>query len=191
MAGLEGRVEEALVVIRVVDEREGRALNEQYRGPSTGRQGATNVLAFPFELPPGIPTAFQAPGPEAGGPSPEPWETTAPPLLGDVVVCLPVARREAGERGLPLPHHLAHLTVHGVLHLLGYGHECPADAQAMEAAEREVLARFGIPDPYAPCAEEGEEPGKDGEEAGGSVPRTGSESPEKTGDERSGRSRDG
>jgi probable rRNA maturation factor len=57
--------------------------------------------------------------------------------------------REAGELGIPLPHHLQHLVVHGLLHLLGYDHETDADAEEMETLETEILASIGVPNPYA------------------------------------------
>ena len=70
------------------------------------------------------------------------------PLLGDLVICAPVVAREAKEQGKPLAAHYAHLTVHGVLHLLGLDHEDEREAEAMEQIEREVLAALGLPDPY-------------------------------------------
>ena len=73
-------------------------------------------------------------------------------LLGDIVLCAPVLRREARQQGKPLRDHYAHLTVHGVLHLLGHDHESDADAERMEALERRVLAALGIADPYAETA---------------------------------------
>ena len=57
--------------------------------------------------------------------------------------------REAQEQGLPLTHHLAHLAVHGFLHLLGYDHESDTEAETMEQLERDILARLDVPDPYA------------------------------------------
>ena len=72
------------------------------------------------------------------------------PLLGDLVVCAPVVALEALGQDKPLAAHHAHLVVHGVLHLLGMDHErSEADAEAMEARERRILARLGLPDPYA------------------------------------------
>ena len=115
--------ETAELSLRVVDEAEGIELNHAYRGGS----GATNVLSFPFE---------------AG-------ERTTPPLLGDVVVCAPVVRREAREQGKSLRAHFAHMVVHGVLHLLGYSHDDDAEAAVMEDLERHVLAGVGFDDPYA------------------------------------------
>lgn len=70
-------------------------------------------------------------------------------MLGDLVLCAPVIAREAAEQGKPLKHHYAHMVVHGVLHLLGHDHMHEAEAEAMEAIEREVLAGLGIADPYA------------------------------------------
>jgi probable rRNA maturation factor len=109
--------------IRIVDAREGRALNRQYRD----RDYATNVLSFPVELPSGI----------------------ASPLLGDMVICAPVVAREAREQGKSPRDHYAHLTVHGVLHLLGFDHQNERDAVRMEALETRILAELGIADPYA------------------------------------------
>jgi probable rRNA maturation factor len=70
------------------------------------------------------------------------------PLIGDVVLCAPVIAKEAHDQGKTLEQHYAHLTVHGVLHLLGLDHETVAEARAMEAAEVQVLESIGIPDPY-------------------------------------------
>ena len=122
-AALKGRIREADLAIRIVDEREGQALNRHYRG----KDYATNVLSFPAELPEGVKL----------------------PLLGDLVICAPVVAREAAEQGKALKDHYAHLTVHGVLHLLGWDHEDDKEAEAMEQLEREILADLGIADPYA------------------------------------------
>ncbi|MBN8888280.1 MAG: rRNA maturation RNase YbeY [Rudaea sp.] len=108
--------------IRLVGTAEGREFNRTYRG----RDYATNVLSFPAELPRGVKL----------------------PLLGDLVICAPVVAREAAEQGKAPRDHYAHLTVHGVLHLLGYDHENDRDAQKMEALERRILAGLGIADPY-------------------------------------------
>ena len=108
--------------IRVVDADEGRALNRDYRG----KDYATNVLSFPIELPPGV----------------------ASPLIGDLAICAPVVLREAAGQGKRPGDHWAHLTIHGVLHLLGYDHIEDAEAEAMEALETRILAGLGIADPY-------------------------------------------
>lgn len=71
------------------------------------------------------------------------------PVSGDLVICLPVVKREAKAQKKPLRAHLAHMIVHGMLHLQGYDHETgPADAARMEQRERDILARFRIADPY-------------------------------------------
>jgi probable rRNA maturation factor len=125
-AALEGRIREADLAIRLVDDKEGRALNHHYRG----KDYATNVLSFPAELPEGLPKGVKL------------------PLLGDLVLCAPVVAREAKGQGKPLNAHYAHLTVHGCLHLLGWDHEDAQEAEAMEQLEREILAGLGLPDPY-------------------------------------------
>ncbi|MBI4123412.1 MAG: rRNA maturation RNase YbeY [Betaproteobacteria bacterium] len=68
---------------------------------------------------------------------------------GDIVLCHPVIAREARQQGKTIAAHYAHLVVHGVLHLRGYGHEKKREAARMARAERRILARLGFPDPYA------------------------------------------
>lgn len=107
------------ITVRFVDAEEGRELNAAWRG----KDYATNVLSFPYE--------------------------TEPVLTGDLVLCWPVLRREAQEQGKTLEAHAAHLVVHGILHLCGHDHELgEAEAEAMEAIEREVMRNLGYPDPY-------------------------------------------
>ena len=127
-AALAGRIREADLAIRVVDAREGRALNRHYRG----KDYATNVLSFPADAAEGVKLP----------------KGVKMPLLGDLVVCAPVVAREAKEQGKALNDHYAHLTVHGALHLLGWDHEDDRDAECMEALERDILAALGIQDPY-------------------------------------------
>lgn len=127
-AALAGRIREADLAIRVVDAREGRALNRHYRG----RDYATNVLSFPADAAEGVKLP----------------KGVKMPLLGDLVICAPVVAREAKEQGKPLNDHYAHLTVHGALHLLGWDHEDEREAECMEQLEREILAGLGIADPY-------------------------------------------
>jgi len=102
-----------------------RRLNAEWRG----KDKPTNVLSFP---------AFPV---RLGDP--------LPPMLGDIVLAFETVEREAGDEGKPFRAHLAHLIVHGFLHLLGYDHEREQDAEEMEGAERRILARLAIPDPYA------------------------------------------
>lgn len=112
------------LTIRIVDEAEGRELNRTWRG----KDYATNVLSFPAEVPEGILDI---------------------PLLGDLVICVPVVEREAAEQGKEPAAHWAHLVIHGCLHLLGYDHIEDDEAEEMEALERQLLAELGYPDPYA------------------------------------------
>ena len=113
--------------IRIVGAREGRGLNRRYRD----KDYATNVLSFQTELPRGITS----------------------PLLGDLVICAPVVAREAREQGKAVRDHYAHLTVHGVLHLLGYDHQKEREARIMETLETQILASLGIADPYRATSE--------------------------------------
>ena len=110
------------LTIRVVDEAEITALNRQYRG----KEGATNVLSFPYEAIPGV----------------------ASDLLGDVVICAPVVASESVVQNKPLDAHWAHMVIHGVLHLLGYDHHQDDDAHKMEVRETELLDSLGYANPY-------------------------------------------
>ena len=122
-AALRNERETAELSVRIVDEQESAALNQQYRGKS----GATNVLSFPFDAV-----------------TPEPL-----PILGDLVICAPVVIREAQQQNKPAEAHWAHMCVHGVLHLLGYDHAGDSDAQVMEALETTILLDMGFPAPYS------------------------------------------
>jgi len=110
------------LTIRLVDADESQALNSEYRH----KDYPTNVLSFPADLPPELNI----------------------PLLGDLVICVPVVNREAAEQGKPREAHWAHMVIHGCLHLLGHDHIEDADAEAMEQLERQLLAELGIADPY-------------------------------------------
>ena len=109
----------AEITVRIVDAEEGRALNRDFRG----RDYATNVLTFDY--------------------------AREPAVVADLVLCAPVLRREAGEQGIGLEAHYAHLVVHGALHAQGYDHEDDADAARMQAREAEVMRSLGYADPYA------------------------------------------
>ncbi len=119
----------------LADDGRMQALNREHRG----RDRATNVLSFPTLAPGGLKRAAAR---AEGGP---------PLLLGDVVLAFETVRAEALAAGKPLAHHLAHLVVHGTLHLLGYDHAGAAEAERMERLETAILARLGIPDPYGPA----------------------------------------
>ena len=107
------------VTILLTDDASVQDLNVRFRG----KPEATNVLSFPA-----------APNPENH--------------LGDLALAYGVCAREAAEQGKPLADHLQHLTIHGVLHLLGYDHMGDDEAEAMEGLERVVLASLGVRDPY-------------------------------------------
>ena len=108
------------VVVLLTDDAAVRDLNGRFRD----KDRPTNVLSFP---------------------APE----SAAPHLGDIVLAYGVCAAEAETQGKTLADHLSHLVVHGVLHLLGRDHEDDAEAEEMEAEERDVLARIGVADPYA------------------------------------------
>jgi probable rRNA maturation factor len=111
----------AEVAIVLTDDLAIRRLNRSWRG----RNEPTNVLAFP--------AARQA----------KPQR-----LLGDIVIAYETLAREAAAERKPFAHHLAHLAVHGFLHLCGYDHETDRQAVAMERLEVAILARLRIPHPY-------------------------------------------
>jgi probable rRNA maturation factor len=112
-------IENVDVTIRLVDRDEGLALNATFRH----RRKPTNVLTFAYP------------------------ETS--PLSGDIVLCVPVVKDEARTQGKLVEAHLAHLTVHGMLHLQGFDHHRRAEAELMEGLETEILCKLGYADPYA------------------------------------------
>jgi len=122
-----GDVEGGLVVL-LTDNGAVQLLNAQFRD----KDRPTNVLSFPGGDMPQIPEF---------GPG-------APAHLGDIVLAFGVCRDEAVAQGKSLANHLTHLVIHGVLHVLGRDHEEEAEAEAMEAEERTLLASLGVADPY-------------------------------------------
>lgn len=112
--------------LRIVDETESAQLNEHYRQ----QDKPTNVLSFGADLPAAVLDALDE----------------IP--LGDLAICAAVVLREAQEQEKDPTAHWAHMTVHGVLHLLGHDHEDASQAEQMEALERAILASWGIADPY-------------------------------------------
>lgn len=107
--------------IRLVDAAESQTLNSRFRG----QEKPTNVLSFPADV--------HIPGRRT---------------LGDVVICMPVVVGEAARQQKAVDDHLAHMVVHGVLHLFGYDHQKDDDAQRMEGLEQQILRQLGVADPY-------------------------------------------
>ena len=107
------------VTIRITGEDEMRSLNSRWRNIDS----PTNVLSFPLH-------------------------DTGSPLLGDIVICAPVLRREVVQQGKSVKAHWAHIIIHGILHLMGYDHSNDKDAEYMEAKETALLQDLGFPDPY-------------------------------------------
>ena len=107
------------LVVLLTDDAAVQDLNARFRG----KDRPTNVLSFPAAV-------------------------SAAPHLGDLVLAYGVCAAEAAAQGKSLADHLSHLTVHGVLHRLGRDHEAEAEAEAMEAEERAILASLGVADPY-------------------------------------------
>ena len=111
----------------LTDDEALRDLNQRFRG----KDKPTNVLSFPAAA------AFR-------------------PFLGDIAVAYGVLSREAAEKGIALADHLAHLIIHGLLHLIGYDHETAHDAAVMEDLETRILARLGVNDPYRFASDDSE-----------------------------------
>jgi probable rRNA maturation factor len=110
--------DDARVTVRIVGSGEARALNRRFRG----RNYPTNVLTFILR--------------------------ERPQLEGDLALCAPVIAREARAHRRSATAHYAHLVVHGLLHLQGYGHEAEREARVMARRESGVVTRLGYPDPY-------------------------------------------
>ncbi len=118
-----------MLSVSLADDAAVRAANRDWRA----RDKPTNVLSFPA----------LAPDKLAGG------GLNGPIFLGDVILALETVEAEATEQDKSLVDHATHLIVHGVLHLLGFDHTTPQEAERMEETERRVLATLGISDPYA------------------------------------------
>lgn len=110
---------DAEIAVRLVDAEEGQALNRDFRK----KDYATNVLTFDY--------------------------AQEPVVMADLILCSPVIEQEAQEQGKTLEAHYAHMLVHGTLHAQGWDHIKKKEAEAMEALEREILAKLGFADPYA------------------------------------------
>ena len=115
----QARVRSGEMTVVLTDSRRMRRLNARF----AAEDQVTDVLAFPAALPP---------------------RSSAGHYLGDVVIALPRARRQARQRGVPLPQELALLTVHGTLHLLGYDHARPTERRRMWKVQAAALRRLGL-----------------------------------------------
>lgn len=122
-----------LAILMLSNDETVKSLNAQYRG----KDKATNILSFPAE-----------PMDEAEATLFEEEEDDG--HIGDCILAIETVTREAEEEGKPFAHHLAHLLIHGVLHLLAYDHEREAEATHMETVEKQILSSFAIKDPYNP-----------------------------------------
>jgi probable rRNA maturation factor len=116
----------AELTLRMVDPEEITQLNHIYRHQNK----PTNVLSFPASYPKNIELDI--------------------PLLGDVIICPSVLKEESQSLGKPLTDHCAHIVLHGVLHLLGYDHIEPNDAEKMQALEIQLLSQLNFEIPYQP-----------------------------------------
>ena len=127
---LAGKTDQFTLAIRIVDEHEAQRFNRLYRQ----QDYATNVLSFTAEQFAGLPAEIRQ------------------SQLGDLLICAPLVSREAIQRCRSETDHWAHLTIHGILHLLGYDHIQTEEAGMMESLETEILAKLGISDPYLDIA---------------------------------------
>ena len=121
------------IAIALASDAEIRALNARFRG----QDKSTNVLSFPAAALP---------------------DTRADDASGDIVIAYETLLREAAAEDKSPLHHLAHLTIHGLLHLAGYDHEDESEAEEMEALERRILLNLGISDPYRSDSEGNQPP---------------------------------
>src|SRR5437588_2139800 len=131
--GLKGDVELSMLF---VDEHAIADLNERFLGD----QGPTDVLAFPMDE--HLSEGGRSPDSGSTGPGVNVEPTEAPTMLGDVVLCPSVARRNAETASRAYDDEMALLVVHGILHLLGMDHAEAQEASAMQRRERELLTRF-------------------------------------------------
>jgi probable rRNA maturation factor len=129
---LHQQIAEKEVTVRIVDSAEIQQLNQQFRG----KDKATNVLSFPFEMP------------ELNLPDGAQLDESMSNFIGDIVVCAQVVTQESQQQNKLLSHHWAHMIIHGTLHLLGFDHIEEQEAQEMEGIEIAILQKLAIDDPY-------------------------------------------
>jgi probable rRNA maturation factor len=129
------------LAIVLTDDSAIRALNRHWRG----KDEPTNVLSFPTSVRLAPPLAGKGRSLAASRRG-----KNTPRLFGDIVIAYETTAREAKAEHKPLQDHVAHLAVHGFLHLVGYDHAAEKEAAAMEALEIAVLTRLDVPNPYIP-----------------------------------------
>lgn len=122
LAGVDRQTEDFSIGIRLIDEKESAELNQNFRRKS----GPTNVLSFTY---PDLPATEER-------------------LLGDLAICTQVVGSEAEQQDKSKEAHWAHMTVHGILHLLGYDHQTKNQTSTMENLECLILEKLGYANPY-------------------------------------------
>jgi probable rRNA maturation factor len=120
------KISTAEISCYITNKIEIQTINNQYRKQNK----PTNILSFPFDAPPGLP------------------QDTHAHFLGDLIICPDIIEQEAFNQKKVCLHHWAHITIHGILHLLGYDHVQDNDAEIMEALEIKLLLQLSINDPY-------------------------------------------
>ncbi|MDA7742220.1 rRNA maturation RNase YbeY [Francisellaceae bacterium] len=120
-------IDRANISCYICDSEEIQSINQEYRQ----QDKPTNILSFPFEVPPGLPA-----------------EAEENYFLGDLIICPEVIEAEAIEQKKERLNHWAHITIHGILHLLGYDHIKDSEAEEMEALEIQLLEKLNIKNPY-------------------------------------------
>ena len=135
------------VAVLLCDDAAIARLNARWRG----HDRPTNVLSFPAPDREQMMTEDRGRN-EPGGKGLKTAPTRSAAVrrpLGDIAIAYETVAREAAAERKPVAHHLAHLAIHGFLHLMGYDHRDEREAERMERLERDILARIGIADPYA------------------------------------------
>ncbi len=132
-----GKDDSVELTIRLTDNDEVQQLNRDYRS----KDKPTNILSFPFEAIPIDPLELQM---AYAGDVAE----LGVPFIGDLIIATSVMETEAHQQNKPLLNHYAHITIHGILHLLGYDHIKDDEAEQMEALEKRILAKLDIANPY-------------------------------------------
>ena len=119
----EHNIQDAILSLALLSDTEIQSINQQFRN----KNKPTNVLAFPFEKIPGVPSEH---------------------FLGDILICPLILTQEALAQNKKLEAHWCHIIIHAMLHLLNYDHMTSEQALVMESMELKLLKIFNIKDPY-------------------------------------------